>query len=79
MCRKCRHLRRNAGTFAGKRLHLVQFAGPIKPEWVDALEQNGARVVTYIPQNAYLVYGDARGIGANAILGAHHRFRPLGR
>lgn len=47
------------GTFSGKRLHLVQFAGPIKPEWLDELKQNGAQIVSYIPENTYLIYGDA--------------------
>ena len=51
-------LRKAAGTFAGKRLHLVQFVGPVKPEWHDALEATGVRLVHYIPQNAYLVQGD---------------------
>lgn len=40
-----------------KRLHLVQFAGPIKPEWHEALIKQGLQIVTYIPNNAYLVYG----------------------
>ena len=52
-------LRKPAGSFAGKRLRLVQFAGPIKPEWRRALEQTGATIVSYVPHNAYLVYGDA--------------------
>ena len=26
-------LRKSSGNFSGKRLHLVQFAGPVKPEW----------------------------------------------
>lgn len=52
-------LRKVRGTFAGKRLHLLQFAGPVKPEWLAALKQNGVQVVTYIPENAYLVYGDS--------------------
>ncbi|XXF74955.1 S8 family serine peptidase [Myxococcaceae bacterium GXIMD 01537] len=43
----------------GKKLHLVQFAGPIQPEWVKAIEATGVKLVTYIPNNAYLVYGDA--------------------
>ncbi len=55
-------LRRSVGAFAGKRLHLVQFAGPIKQEWVDALESDGLRVVTYIPSNAYLVWGEAASV-----------------
>lgn len=45
--------------FAGKRLHLVQFAGPVKPEWRDELEKRGAHIVTHIPNNAYLIYGDS--------------------
>ncbi len=47
------------GGFQGKHLHLVQFAGAIRPEWYSALEGTGVRVVAYIPDNAYLVYGDA--------------------
>ncbi len=42
---------------AGNGLHLVQFDGPIQPEWVDQLKQSGYRIVDYIPENAYLVYG----------------------
>jgi hypothetical protein len=49
---------------AGKRFHLVQFAGPIQPEWYKQLEATGVRVVSYIPNNAYLVYGDATQMGA---------------
>ena len=45
-------------TGTGKTLRLVQFAGPIRPDWHDALVQSGFQVVTYIPNNAYLVYGD---------------------
>jgi PKD repeat protein len=50
-------LRLPAAVSTGKRLHLLQFAGPIKPEWRDALEKTGVEIVTYIPNNAYLVYG----------------------
>jgi len=52
-------LRKSRGAFAGKRLHLVQFAGPLKTEWFEALKQSGAQIVTYIPENTYLIYGDA--------------------
>ena len=55
-------LRQPAGAFAGKRLHLIQFAGPPLPDWVDALAKTGVRVISYIPHNAYLVYGDSQGI-----------------
>ena len=37
----------------------MQFAGPVKPQWLDELKQNGVQIVSYIPENAYLVYGDA--------------------
>lgn len=43
----------------GKRLHVVQFPGPIKSVWVERLEATGAQIVDYLPANAYLVYGDA--------------------
>jgi hypothetical protein len=49
-------------SFRGKRMHLIQFVGPIKSEWRDALKQTGAQIVTYIPQNSYLVYGDAQAL-----------------
>lgn len=52
-------LRKMRGSFAGKTLHLVQFAGPVKVEWLDALKESGARIVSYIPENTYLIYGDA--------------------
>jgi len=49
--------------FSGKRLHLVQYAGPIRPDWFAALQLPGLEVVTYIPFNAYLVYLDANALG----------------
>jgi hypothetical protein len=56
-------------SFAGRRLHLVQFAGPVKPEWYAALAATGAEVVTYIPHNTYLVYGDEESLGRVRALG----------
>ncbi len=55
-------MREAVGGFAGKRLHLVQFAGPIQPEWYKDLEATGVEVIQYIPSFAYLVYGDATAI-----------------
>ncbi len=52
-------LRNTAPKFSGRQLHLVHFAGPVKPEWAAALEEQGVQLVSYIPHNAYLVYGDA--------------------
>ena len=54
-----RSLRKQLTSFDGKRLHLVQFVGPIKPAWRQALQQADAKIVAYIPQNAYLIYSDA--------------------
>ena len=54
-----RTLRKARGAFSGSRLHLIQFAGPIKPEWRDTLEKFGVKIVNYVPQNAYLISGDA--------------------
>ena len=56
--------RTRAAAFGGKRLHLVQFAGPVKAEWHRALTKTGVRIVDYIPHNAYLVYGDAAALQA---------------
>jgi|GEM_PF-496128 len=53
-----RSLRGMKARGAGKGMHLVQFVGPIQPEWYAALEATGVQVVAYIPHNAYLVYGD---------------------
>jgi subtilisin-like proprotein convertase family protein len=44
--------------FRFNRLHMIQFSGPIRPEWHDSLLKTGVRVVTYIPSNTYLVYGN---------------------
>jgi uncharacterized repeat protein (TIGR01451 family) len=52
-------LRKLSGGFAGRRLHLIQFAGPIKPEWRESVEQLGLKIVNYVPHNAYVIYGDA--------------------
>lgn len=48
-----------AASASGNRMHLVQFAGPVKPEWYDALLATGVEIITYIPSNTYLVYGNS--------------------
>jgi hypothetical protein len=55
-------LRKPVGAFQGKRMHLVQFAGPVKPAWRDELLATGVQIVTYLPHNAYVVYGDTASI-----------------
>ncbi len=39
-------------------LRLIQFPGPIQDDWYTAMEKAGLEVVTYIPDYAYLVWGD---------------------
>jgi Subtilase family/Viral BACON domain len=48
----------NYAPVAGK--YIVQFLGPIKGEWLAALEATGAKVVSYISNNAYIVSADSR-------------------
>jgi hypothetical protein len=36
-------------------LYIVQFVGPIKDEWLMGLRKTGAEIVSYIPNNAYIV------------------------
>ena len=43
-------------------LRLVQFPGPIHDEWYQALTKAGLQVVTYMPDYAYLVWGDEAGV-----------------
>jgi subtilisin-like proprotein convertase family protein len=52
-------LRKIVGRFSGKRMHLVQFAGPVQSPWFDALLKTGVTIVDYVPNNTYIVYGDA--------------------
>jgi subtilisin-like proprotein convertase family protein len=63
-------LQQPVGAFEGKRMHLVQFAGPIQPAWLDNLAKTGSQVVTYIPSNTYLIYGDSQQLAAVQALAA---------
>ena len=49
--------------FEGKQLRIVSFVGPIKSEWAAQIEASGAKIVSYIPNNSYLVYGDYNALG----------------
>lgn len=55
-------LRRARGAFQGQALHLIQFVGPIKPEWRKSIEQLGVAFINYVPQNAFLVRGNAEAL-----------------
>jgi subtilisin-like proprotein convertase family protein len=61
-------MRVNKDQVDGKQMHLIQFSGPILPEWYNALVATGVKVVTYIPNNAYLVYGSTKNISAVKLL-----------
>ncbi|WP_257455217.1 S8 family serine peptidase [Archangium lipolyticum] len=60
---KVMSLRGMKKTVTSKGLHIVHFAGPVRPEWYEALKATGVRVVTYLPNNAYLVYGGPTAMG----------------
>src|SRR5262249_26283723 len=38
--------------------------GPLVPDWFEELARCGAQIVSYIPHNAYLIYGDAASLAA---------------
>jgi hypothetical protein len=46
-------LRQTAPT--GKRLRLIQFGGPVRPQWLQQIQSVGSvEVICYVPNNAYL-------------------------
>lgn len=55
---------------ASKRTRIVQFAGPIRSKWIDALHAAGAEIVGYIPNNAYIIRGAPRDLARVAKLDA---------
>ncbi len=48
-----------------RRLRLVQFEGPIKDAWLEEVRATGARIVTYVAHNSYVVVTDPQ---ADALL-----------
>ncbi len=53
----------------GPDLHLVQFFGPTRAEWLDRLAARGLKVVQYIFPNTYIVWGTQVDRGAAAQAG----------
>ncbi|HEV8485031.1 MAG TPA: S8 family serine peptidase [Blastocatellia bacterium] len=47
---------------ASRQLRVVQFAGPIRREWIERLNATGAEIAGFIPNNAYVVRATARQI-----------------
>ncbi len=66
--------RNSTGDFEGKRLHLVQFAGPTTDQWYKSLSRTGVRIVGYVPYYAYLVYGDSTSIAGLQSLASSENF-----
>jgi hypothetical protein len=44
----------------GKGLYIVQFTGPIQDSWYKTLEESGAAIIAYAPNNAYIVSAGER-------------------
>lgn len=62
-----------------KGLYLIQWSQPVQPAWKSDLERLGLQVLDYIPENAYLVYGDpsaARAMGT--VMAASPQVRWMG-
>ena len=57
---------------ADEQLYLVQFIGPVKKQWVNEL-RNHAEIVSYIPNNAYLVRANAAALSDINSLGSNGR------
>ncbi len=43
-------------------LNIVQLAGPVKTEWIREIEQTGAKIVSYVPDNSYLLWLNAASV-----------------
>ncbi len=51
-------------TKGGSGMVVVHFVGPLKPEWLEAIQSTGVELVNYMPQNAQLVAGDSSALAA---------------
>ncbi|MDX2031386.1 MAG: S8 family serine peptidase [Blastocatellia bacterium] len=59
--RQTRMAQARAGRFAPDQgLYIVQFVGPIQDRWLNELQATGADLVSYVPNNAYIVRTDRR-------------------
>jgi subtilisin family serine protease len=62
--RDAQSIRGTGAAKSGNQMRLIQFKGPIRREWYKAVAKTEVRIVTYIPNNAYLVYGSAERLHA---------------
>ena len=59
---------------SGTGLQVIQFVGPIKEEWLKIVAATGSSPITYIANNAYLVWTDSLGRGQLDALAAQSSF-----
>ena len=55
-----------SSTSQAPNLHLVQFVGPTRPEWLDGLQNSGLQVVQYIHPYTYVVWGPSTALNRAA-------------
>src|SRR5262249_53668026 len=55
-------------SLAGRQLRIIQFAGPIRRDWIDRLTATGSTIVGYIPNYAYMIRGGAAELGRVAAM-----------
>jgi len=69
-----------ASTDRRKELRIVQFSGPTKRRWLDALLETGAELLGYVPNNAYIVRANHQSLARLAALYAGQNtddYRPV--
>lgn len=59
---------------ADEQFWLVQFVGPVKDAWLTEIEQIGLKRVSYMPHNAYVVWGDGDALTRLDTLVANNAF-----
>lgn len=65
---------------ASKHTRIIQFGRAIRRGWIDALRATGVEIVSYVPNNAYIIRGDRRELARVAELdagGAADEARPI--
>jgi Subtilase family len=59
---------------SGALLRLIQFVGPVKSDWLNALRASGLEPIAYMPNNAYLVRGTAAATASLMRLASREQF-----
>ncbi|NJM41813.1 MAG: hypothetical protein HC853_14145 [Anaerolineae bacterium] len=57
-CKHSRPRRSCSNRSRAPQFWLAQFVGLVKDDWLDDLRANGLQIVAYMPNNAYVVWGD---------------------